>query len=387
MGRPALDRAALATYFDTSATTPPAESVLQVMAMAQATAWANPSSLHGPGLAAAELLERSRQSLATLLGCDADAVVVTSGGTESIHLALLGAAAALPPGRLLISPVEHPATQAAAARLADRGWQVETLAVDRQGLIDLTQLEVLLAPPTRLVSLIWGQNEVGSLQPIEAIGARCRAAGVLLHVDAVQVLGHYPICFRDLPVDLLSGAAHKLQGPRGVGLLLVRKGLPFAGQLGGGGQEGGRRAGTEPVVLLAGFAGALKLAREFPSIAPVRDELLGRLLALPGIGLSGPEPGPLRLDHHISLVLSGPDGQPLSGRWVVGELARRGFAISSGSACSSSGSSASPVLRALGYGEAEASSGVRITLGPWHTNADGQALEEALVAVMALARK
>ncbi len=383
MAIPALEQRALATYFDTSATTPPAEAVLQVMAEAQATAWANPSSLHAPGLAAAEQLERSRQRLAMLLGCDADELVVTSGGTESIHLALLGAAAALPPGRLLISSVEHPATQAAAACLAHRGWQVQTLAVNRQGLVDLVGLEELLAPPTRLVSLIWGQNEVGSLQPIEAIGARCRAAGVLLHLDAVQVLGHRSICFRELPVDLLSGAAHKLQGPRGVGLLLVRRALPLVGLLGGGGQEGGRRAGTEPVVLLAGFARALELARELPSIAPVRDQLLARLLALPGIRLSGPEPGPSRLSHHISLLLRGPDGRPLSGRWLVREMAGRGFAISSGSACSSSGSSASPVLRALGHGEAEASSGVRISLGPWHTDADGQALVEALTAVVA----
>lgn len=375
----------LATYFDTSATTPPSEAVLRAMAEVQASGWANPSSLHGPGLAAAEQLERSRQSLAWLLGCDAEELVVTSGGTESIHLALLGAAAPLQPGRLLISAVEHPATQAAAARLAERGWQVQTIPVDRQGLLDLNALDDLLAPPTRLVSLIWGQNEVGSLQPIEAVGSRCRAAGVLLHVDAVQVLGHRPVCFRDLPVDLLSGAAHKLQGPRGVGLLLVRAGVPLQGQLGGGGQEGGRRSGTEPVALLAGFAKALELARQLPSAAGLRDPLLEQLLAIPGLRLTGPPPGPQRLPHHISLLVSRPDGQPLSGRWLVGAMARQGLAISSGSACSSSGSAASPVLLAMGCPEDEASSGVRISLGPWHTADDGRVLATALRRTLDLA--
>ena len=373
---------ALATYFDTSATTPPSEAVLRAMAEVQSTAWANPSSLHGPGLAAAEQLERSRQTLAMLLGCDAEELVVTSGGTEAIHLALLGAAATLQPGRLLISAVEHPATQAAARRLEERGWQVQILPVDCQGLLDLHALDALLAPPTRLVSLIWGQNEVGSLQPIEAIGSRCRASGVLLHVDAVQVLGHRPLQFRDLPVDLLSGAAHKLQGPRGVGVLLVRAGVPLQGQLGGGGQEGGRRAGTEPVALLAGFARALELARQSPSTARLRNPLLEQLLAIPGIRLTGPAPGPQRLPHHISLLVAGPDGQPLSGRWLVAEMARQGFAISSGSACSSSGSAARPVLLAMGCSEAEASSGVRISLGPWHTPADGMALVAALTRTL-----
>ena len=383
MGYLASQLPTLAGYFDTSATTPTATEVLETMALAQTTAWANPSSLHGPGLAAAELLERSRLSLAAGLGCEPDELVVTSGGTEAIHLALLGAAAALTPGRLVISAVEHPATLAAAAQLQQRGWSVQAVPVDRQGLLDLDALDGLLVPPTRLVSVIWGQNEVGSLQPIEAIGARCRRAGVLLHVDAVQVLGHLPINFRQLPIDFLSGAAHKLQGPRGVGLLLVRRGLALQGQLGGGGQEGGRRGGTEPVVLLSGFAKALELSCATPSLAPLRDSLLHRLLNLPGLRLSGPPPGDSRLPHHLSLLVASEAGLPLSGRNLVRELSRQGFALSSGSACSSSGSAASTVLRALGYGEADAASGLRISLGPWHCAADLEALVQALQMALA----
>ncbi len=375
--------AVLAGYFDTSATTPAAAEVLEAMAQAQATAWANPSSLHLPGLAAAELLERSRLSLAEGLGCELDELVVTSGGTEAIHLALLGAAAGLEPGRLLISTVEHPATLAAAAQLRLRGWSVQTVPVDRQGLLDLDALDDLLVPPTRLVSVIWGQNEVGSLQPIETIGARCRRAGVLLHVDAVQVLGHLPVVFRQLPIDLLSGAAHKLQGPRGVGLLLVRSGLPIQAQLGGGGQEGGRRGGTEPVVLLAGFAKALELSGAAPSLAPLRDSLIDRLLTIPGLRMSGPRAGDSRLPHHLSLLVTTEAGLPLAGRDLVRELSRQGFALSSGSACSSAGSTASPVLRAMGYDEADAASGLRISLGPWHRPDDLEALALALQATLA----
>ena len=383
MGYSGTQVPALASYFDTSATTPTATEVLEAMALAQATAWANPSSLHAPGLAAAEQLERARLSLAAGLGCEPDELVVTSGGTEAIHLALLGAAAGLTPGRLVISAVEHPATLAAAAQLQQRGWSVQTVPVDRQGLLDLDALDGLLVPPTRLVSVIWGQNEVGSLQPIEAIGARCRRAGVLLHVDAVQVLGHLPITFRQLPIDFLSGAAHKLQGPRGVGVLLVRRGLALQAQLGGGGQEGGRRGGTEPVVLLSGFAKALELSCATPSLAPLRDSLLPRLLSLPGVRLSGPPPGDYRLPHHLSLLVASEAGLPLSGRNLVRELSRQGFALSSGSACSSSGSAASPVLRALGFGEADAASGLRISLGPWHRAADLEALVQALQMALA----
>ena len=182
----------------------------------------------------------------------------TSGGTEAIHLALLGAAAPLAPGRLLLSAVEHPATVAAAARLEEQGWHVQSVPVDRAGRLDLAVFEALLEPPTRLVSIIWGQSEVGTVQAIEPIGARCREAGVPLHVDAVQLVGHRLFGFDQLPIDLLSCAAHKLQGPRGVGALLVRPGLPFAAPTCGGGQEGGRRGGTEPVPLVAGFATALE---------------------------------------------------------------------------------------------------------------------------------
>jgi cysteine desulfurase len=357
-------------YLDSSATTPPAAAVLAEMAELQARAWANPSSLHGYGLAAAEALERSRWRCAAVLGCSPDELVFTSGGTESIHLALLGLGTTLAPGRLLISAVEHPATVAAAAQLARQGWQVRELPVDHLGRLELHALREALEPPTRLVSLIWGQSEVGTLQELETIGELCRRAGVPLHVDAVQVVGHRPVQFAALPVDLLSLAAHKLQGPRGIGALLVRRGLALQPLLAGGGQEGGRRAGTEPVVLAAGLARALELSQEAEPerVAGLRDGLLETLLGLEGVRLSGPdprrEPGQ-RLPHHLSVLVADRAGRPLNGRALVRDLWREGYAVSSGSACSSTGTTASPVLRAMGFGEAEAASGLRLSLGPW----------------------
>jgi cysteine desulfurase len=375
---------AAAIYLDASATTPPAAEVLAEMAELQTRAWANPSSLHGFGLAAAEALERARWRCAAVLGCRPEELVFTSGGTEAIHLALLGHGATLAPGRLLISAVEHPASLAAAAQLQRQGWQVRQLPVNRQGRLDLAALAAALEPPTRMVSLIWGQSEVGTLQDLEAIGWLCRRAGIPLHVDAVQVVGHLPLTFSRLPVDLLSLAAHKLQGPRGIGALLVRAGIELQPLLGGGGQEGGRRAGSEPVVLAAGLARALELAGPADGatrLAGLRDGLLEALLALDGVRLSGPDPRSYpgqRLPHHLSVLVADRAGLPLNGRALVRELWREGYAVSSGSACSSSGSAASAVLLAMGYGEAEAASGLRLSLGPWLEPADLAGVPAAL---------
>lgn len=392
----------MAIYLDACATTPPAAEVLAAMAAANDEAWANPSSTHGFGLAAAERLERSRLTIGRVLGAESSEVLLVSGGSEAIHTALLGVAGGLEPGRLLISAVEHPATVAAAEMLRQRGWEVRKLPVDRQGVIDLDSLKRLLEPPTRLMSLIWGQSEVGTIQPVEAIGALCREAGVLLHVDAVQVAGHVPVDFATLPVDLLSCASHKLQGPRGIGALLVRSGLRLTPLIGGGGQEAGRRGGTEAVALAAGFARAIELADDrlrlhggIDPIGELRDALLNQLLALPGVRLSGPDPAPpgARLPHHISLLMATPSGRPLSGRRLVQTMWQQRYAVSSGSACSSGrganpyGLAPSPILLAMGYDEHEAATGLRLSLGHWLTAAELEgvppALERARQRVMA----
>ena len=280
---------------------------------------------------------------------------------------------------------------AAADWLLRQGWEVVTVPVDPRGVIDLMALRDLLVPPTRLVSLIWGQSEVGTLQPMESVGRLCRDAGIPLHVDAVQVVGHRPVDADALGVDLLSCTAHKLGGPRGIGLLLRRRGVPLLAQIGGA-QEGGLRGGTEAAVLAAGFAQALEEASERlrhhggrDPVAGLRDPLLAGLLGLPGVNLSGPAPGDPdgRLPHHISLVVTSEAGEPLPGRELVRALWRQGLAVSSGSACSAiaspgAGRGGSPVLRALGYPEALCASGLRISLGPWLHSEDLERVPSAL---------
>ena len=379
-------------YLDACAAAPLAEPVVAAMVGAYQGAWANPSSLHGFGFAAADSLERSRQAIAAALGCPANWLTLCSGGTEASHGALLGAASHLPKGRLVISAVEHPAVLAAARQLEAQGWELAIWPVDGVGRVDLAWLDRLLAPPTRLMSVIWGQSEVGTLQPIETIGAACRRAGVLFHSDGVQVLGHQPLAIEALPVDLLTFTAHKIQGPRGIGALVARPDLALGAWIGGGGQEAGRRGGTEAVALAAGFAAAIQLAQARlkagggrDPLEPERDRLLAALESLPGVTITGCRQR--RLPHHLSLVLTSPSGQPLPGRQAVAGLWQRGLAVSSGTACASGRASGSPVLQAMGFPPELAGSGLRLSLGPWLTPEQLQSLPDrvkaALLAVQA----
>ena len=367
-------------YLDAAATTPPSADVIERIRVVQADTWANPSSLHGPGIRAADCLERSRQSIASALGAERDQLTFTSGATESVHLALLGTALKRDPARLVISAVEHPAVVAAARRLERQGWQLLQWPVDGDGLIRLELLETMLAPPTQLVSMIWGQSEVGALQPVLKVAQACRQRGITFHTDATQVIPQGLIRWHDHPIDLLSLSAHKLRGPRGVGLLLHRSDSVPDPLLGGGGQEGGIRSGTEPVALIAGMAEAMRgLPRFDPTVHPVppgdpsvriqRDRLLERLLRMDGVHLLGPALQ-ARLPHHISLLIGDRQGRPLSARAVVRAMARDGLACSSGSACHAGRTEDSPVLAAMGTAPAWRRSGLRLTLGMWLSDAD-----------------
>lgn len=367
-------------YLDAAATTPPSADVIERIRVVQADTWANPSSLHGPGIRAADCLERSRQSISSALGAERDQLTFTSGATESVHLALLGTALKRDPARLVISAVEHPAVVAAARRLERQGWQLLQWPVDGDGLIRLELLETMLAPPTQLVSMIWGQSEVGALQPVLKVAQACRQRGITFHTDATQVIPQGLIRWHDHPIDLLSLSAHKLRGPRGVGLLLHRSDSVPDPLLGGGGQEGGIRSGTEPVALIAGMAEAMRgLPRFDPTVHPVppgdpsvriqRDRLLERLLRMDGVHLLGPALQ-ARLPHHISLLIGDRQDRPLSARAVVRAMARDGLACSSGSACHAGRTEDSPVLAAMGTAPAWRRSGLRLTLGTWLSDAD-----------------
>ena len=363
-------------YLDACATTPPRPEVIQRILEVQESVWGNPSSLHGPGLIAAELLERSRQMIASCLMASSTELILTSGATESIHLGLLGMARSMQSGRLVISAVEHPAVLAAAQVLKHEGWDVCYWPVDPLGRVKLEDLDLMLAPPTRLVSIIWGQSEVGTIQPIKTIGLACRERGIVFHTDATQVLSQGLLHWADLPIDLLSASAHKFQGPKGIGLLLLRPELIEVLQplQGGGGQEQGLRAGTESVALVAGMAMALEhlnLSRQAADVAladqvkvqRMRDALKINLQTLPGLHFTG---DPInRLPHHISMLVGSGDDQPISGRAVVRELSRLGVATSSGSACMAGQPKNSDVLQAMQIKPEWLQSGLRFSLGSW----------------------
>ena len=375
-------------YLDACAATPLAEGLEQRLLSYQQQAWANPSSLHPAGLAAAELLERSRQRLLELLGCPNGQVVFTSGGTEADNLALFGLCRRQAPGRLLISAFEHAAIRRCADQLIQEGWEVVTLPLDGHGRIDLEALKPLLRPPTRLVSVAWASSELGVLQPMQAISRLCQQAGVTLHSDAVQVVGQLPITeLLPLPVDLLSLSAHKFQGPRGVGALVMPKPLTLQPQVLGGEQESGLRSGTESPWLVAAMVDALELRFQkqpklAESMAELRDGLWQQLTSVCGIERVGGWNRSDCLPHHLAVVLSSTRGQPLSARAAVRQLAQAGVAVSSGSACSSGKDQANPALLALGYNPRQARSGLRFSVGPWLHAEDFEALPALLESVM-----
>ncbi|MCS7291497.1 MAG: cysteine desulfurase family protein [Gloeomargarita sp. SKYBB_i_bin120] len=352
-------------YLDYSATTPPHPQVIARVQEAMTHAWGNPSSIHRYGQRAALLMERARLAVAELLGVTPEEVIFTSGGTEANHLAIFGVAQQYDqPQHIITSAVEHPAVSAPLAALARRGWQITTLPVDSTGRVDPQTLESHLQPNTVLVTVIYGQSEVGTLQPIADLAQICRAHGVLFHTDAVQVVGRLPVNVPELGVDLLSLSAHKFYGPQGCGALVVRRGIDLQPWLYGGGQERGLRSGTPPVALLAGLEVAARLAMtEFlpqqSYVSHLRDYLRRRLLELPGLRLTGS--WEQRLPHHVSVVWEQGD-ETHTGQTLVHLLSQRGIAVSSGSACASGKTQPSPVLLAMGYDERLARCGLRFSL-------------------------
>ncbi len=374
-------------YLDHQASTPCDPAVLAAMAPWWSTHPANASSRgHRPGLEAAAAVERARDRVAAALGATPDWVVFTSGATEANNLALKGLAeaalSASSPRRRLVSLVsEHRAVLDPLRYLERHGFPLTLLAVQGDGRLDPADLARALNDDVLLVSVMAANNEIGVVQPLEAVADLCRTHGALLHVDAAQAAGHIPLAMDAPGIDLLSLSGHKCGGPKGVGALLVRPGVPLAAQLHGGGQEGGRRAGSVAVPLVVGLGEALALAgadqaERAQRLAALRDQLWGGLQALGGIALNGPPPGPTRLAHNLNITVHGVDGAALHRRL------RRQLAVSSGSACSEG--SPSHVLAALGRSRAEAAASIRFGLGRASTAAE---IELALAAVSAAMRE
>jgi cysteine desulfurase len=360
-------------YLDHQASSPCHPAVLEAMAPWWSERCANPSSRdHRPGLTAAAAVERARGQVAAAVGAPPEWVVFTSGATEANNLALKGVAEAAlaaggsqahqtPPRRRLVSLVsEHRAVLDPLHYLQRHGFPLTLLPVGADGRLALEALAEALGLDVLLVSVMAANNEIGVLQPLNEVAALCRRAGALLHVDAAQAAGHIPLAMAAQGIDLLSLSGHKCAGPQGVGALLVREGVELAPQLHGGGQEGGRRAGSTPVPLVVGLGEALALAEadqgeRTQRLGALRDRLWAGLQALGGIQLNGPPPGPDRLAHNLNVTVAGVDGAALHQRL------RRQLAVSSGSACSQG--SPSHVLAALGRSRAEAAASIRFGLG------------------------
>ncbi len=362
-------------YLDYSATTPTRPEAIAAMQAVLTQQWGNPSSLHEWGQRAATVVEQARMQVAPLINApDPESIIFTSGGTEANNLAIMGVAHLYAkPQHIIISNVEHSAVAEPARLLELWGWQVTRLGVDSKGRVNPLDLKAALQDNTVLVSVIYGQSEVGTLQPIEELGNIARSAGVLFHTDAVQVAGRLPVNVKSLNVDLLSMSSHKIYGPQGAGALYVRPGVELLPLLNGGGQERRLRSGTQAVPILAGFGVAAELAvQEMPTetvrLMKLRDRLFAQLRDIPGLIPTGDYTH--RLPHHVSFCLEYADGEKLSGKTLVRQMNLAGIGISAGAACHSGKLSPSPVLLAMGYPENAALGAIRMTLGRDTTEAD-----------------
>lgn len=383
-----MDRARV--YLDHAATTPMCPEALAALQRCLGECFGNASSLHSFGRHAAAALDEARTTLACAIGARSAELVFTASGTESNNLALRGAALAArrrsKGNHLVTTAVEHQAVEATVRQLCDLfGFEVTFLPVDGHGQVDPDDVRRALRRDTVLVSVMLANNEVGTLQPVREIGAICREYGVLFHTDAVQASAYLDLNVRALNVDMLSMAAHKFYGPKGVGLLYLRENTPYVPPISGGGHERGKRPGTVNVPGAAGAAAAMRFVtgqREAQAarLAALRDRLIeGVLASVPDARLSGHPTE--RLPNHASFVFKDVDGESL-----LMALDVEGFAVGTGSACSSGNPEPSPVLLAMGIPPEWALGSLRVTLGYGTTEAEIDAFLEVLPRCVAQVR-
>lgn len=366
-------------FLDHAATTPVRREALEAMWPFLTNAFGNPSSRHGLGDEAARALAAARADVAAVIGCRPGDVVFTSGGTEADNLAIKGIALANPRGRhVVVSPIEHEAVLESADHLARmHGFEVSIVDVDEHGLVHPEALARVIRPDTTLVSVQLANNEIGTVQPIAELAAIAHASGAAMHTDAVQAPGWLPLSLVALGADAMSLAGHKVGAPKGTGALIVRGRIPLEPVLHGGGQERGRRSGTENVAGAVAFATALRLAEAERADAAARvgalaAELVARVTAeVPWARLTG---DPVRrLPGTVSFVFPGTSGEA-----VLLELERQGVLCSSGSACAAGSNEPSHVLTAIGVPADVAQTAVRFTLGGETTAAE---IDEAAASV------
>lgn len=350
-------------YADNAATTKISQTAMKAMISAMENSYGNPSSIHQIGMAANDALQTAREQIARCLGCMPKEIFFTSGGTESDNQAIMSAAmlGAKQNKRHIISTAfEHHAVLHTLRRLKEQGFEIQLLDVGAEGNITAAQVEEAIRPDTCLVTVMFANNEIGSVLPIAEIGEVCRAHGVLFHTDAVQAAGHIPVNVKKQNIDMLSLSAHKFHGPRGIGALYVKRGIELTSLMEGGGQERGKRPGTENLPAIMGMAAALKeecslMEENAARVAAMRDRLLQGLFQIPYSILNGPRDN--RLPGNVNFCFEG-----VSGESLLLLLDSKGICASSGSACASGALDPSHVLLALGLVPEIAQGSLRISL-------------------------
>jgi cysteine desulfurase len=370
-------------YMDYAATTPVDPIVFKAMKPYFSKTFGNPSSIHAFGQDALVALEKARRQVAGLLNADPSEVVFTSGGTESDNAALIGVGNALRSkgSHVITSSVEHHAVLACCEFMAQNGYEVTVVPVDRNGTVSLSEIEKAITDKTVLISVMHANNEIGTVQPIGEIGALAKSRNVLFHTDAVQSFGHVPIDVRAMNVDLLSLSGHKLYGPKGVGALYIREGTPFEPFIHGGRQESGKRSSTHNVPGIVGLGKAAEIAGagmepENRRVLELRGLLIQNILNMvSGVRVNGHLTQ--RLTNNVNLSIDGVEGESL-----VMNLDLEGVAASSGSACSSGSGKTSHVLKALGLSEETARGSLRLTLGRFTTRAECDRVADVLAKIV-----
>lgn len=350
-------------YADNAATTKISQTAMKAMISAMENSYGNPSSIHQIGMAANDALQTAREQIARCLGCMPKEIFFTSGGTESDNQAIVSAAmlGAKKNKRHIISTAfEHHAVLHTLRRLKEQGFEIQLLDVGSEGNITAAQVEEAIRPDTCLVTVMFANNEIGSVLPIAEIGEACRAHGVLFHTDAVQAAGHIPVNVKKQNIDMLSLSAHKFHGPRGIGALYVKRGIELTSLMEGGGQERGKRPGTENLPAIMGMAAALKeectlMEQNEAKVIAMRDRLIQGLSQIPYSILNGSREK--RLPGNVNFCFEG-----VSGESLLLLLDSRGICASSGSACASGALDPSPVLLSLGLAPEIAQGSLRISL-------------------------
>jgi len=354
---------------DHSATTPVREEVVEAMLPFYRELFGNPSSVHAPGRTVRRAIEEAREKTAQALGAEPAEIFFTAGGTESNNITLRGAAKKRgKPGHIITSSIEHHAVLDVCSELAAEGHQVTFLSVDHYGRVSIDQLQAAITPDTFMISIMAANNEIGTLQPLTAIGEMAREHQILFHTDAVQMVGQLPLDLKNLNVDFLSLSAHKFNGPKGIGALYMRKGVKVTPLYCGGGQERKLRPGTENVPGIVGLSRALELAvaemaDKKKRLEAMRHKMIKELLAISETILNGhPEE---RLPNNVNVSF-----KHIEGEAVLLSLDLEGIAASSGSACSSGSLEPSHVLSAIGLDHPTAHGSIRFSLGWGNTEED-----------------